>query len=410
MITKRNTRKLILKLIPIKVKLKLKEFILNHETVDFERVTEFDINLKTGINFIGHLKGQFGLGQSARLLCRALKDSKYDFAAIDIDAGSRLKYGDNEFDNILTNNFSYNINILNLIPHYINRQVSKENLKNRYNIGYWLFELEDIPKFWHKRFKYVNEIWTPSNFCSDVFKKVSPVPVFTIPYGVEAVPNKNQKRKDFNLPDDKFIYLVMFDLLSSIDRKNPKDAIKAFVEAFPENDDVCLVVKINNSQPKHIRELEKELKTIKHYRIIDKVLDKADLYSLISLCDVLVSLHRGEGFGLVMAEAMLLGTVCIATNYSGNTDFMNKDNSCLVDYKLCPTRGETNGFVYAQAKWAQPDIKQASEYMIALFKDKELYNTLRKNAQEYILNEYSMKKSVEKLEKRVDQIIKDNNL
>jgi glycosyltransferase involved in cell wall biosynthesis len=409
MITKRNTRKLILKLIPKKVKLKLKEFILNKESIDFERVTEFDKNLKTGINCIGHLKGQFGLGQGARLLCRAIQDSKYDFAAIDVDAGSGVKYGDNEFDSILTNNFPYNINILNLIPHYISRQISKENLKKRYNIGYWLFELEDIPKIWYKRFEYVNEIWTPSNFCSDAFKKVSPVPVFTIPYAVEAIPNKTLKKEDFNLPYNKFLYLVMFDSLSSFDRKNPKDAIKAFVEAFPENDDVCLVIKINNSQSKHIRELERELKTVKHYRLIDKVLDNADLYSLISLCDVLVSLHRGEGFGLVMAEAMLLGTVCIATNYSANTDFMNKDNSCLVDYKLFPIRGETN-FVYAKGKWAHPDVKQASEYMITLFKDKELYNTLRKNAQEYILNEYSMKKSVEKLEKRVDQIIKDNNL
>ena len=409
MITKINPKKLILKIIPKKIKLKIRELILNKEFVDFERVTEFDKNLKTGINCIGHLKGQFGLGQGARLLCRAIKESKYDFAAIDADAGSSVKYGDTEFDSILTKEFPYNINILNLIPHNINRQLSIENLKNRYNIGYWVFELEDIPKFWHERFKYVNEIWTPSNFCSDAFKKVSPVPVFTIPYGVEAVPNKTLKRGDFNLPDNKFIYLIMFDSMSSIDRKNPKDAIKAFVKAFPNNNDVCLVIKINNSQPKHIREIKKQLKTVKHYRLIAKVLDNPDLYSLISLCDAFVSLHRGEGFGLVMAEAMLLGTVCIATNYSANTDFMNKDNSCLVDYKLCPIRGETN-IVYAQGKWAQPDIKQASEYMITLFKDKKLYNNLRKNAQEYILNEFSIRKSSEKIEKRIDQIIKDHNL
>lgn len=409
MVTKRSTRKLILKLIPKKVKLKLKEFILHHESVDFERVTEFDKNLKTGINCIGHLKGSFGIGQGARLFCRALKETKYDFAVIDVFTGSELKYENNEFDSILTNNFPYNINILHLIPHNIRRQLSKASLKNRYNIGYWVFELENIPKFWYEKFKYVNEIWTPSTFSSDAFKKVSPVPVFTIPYGIEAVPNKTLKRKDFNLPDNKFLYLVMFDSHSSIDRKNPKDAIKAFVEAFPENDNVCLVVKINNPLSKHIKELERELKTVKHYRLIDKVLDNPDLYSLISLCDVFVSLHRGEGFGLVMAEAMLLGTVCIATNYSGNTDFMNKDNSCLVDYKLCPTSGETC-FVYEQGEWAQPDIKQASEYMITLFKDKELYNTLRKNAQEYIFNEYSIRKSSEKIEKRIGQIIKDNNL
>ena len=166
---------------------------------------------------------------------------------------------------------------------------------------------------------------------------------------------------------------------------------------------------MNKGTQENIDELKDELQGINNYKIITDVLPNETLYSLISLCDVYVSLHRSEGFGLVMAEAMSLGTVCIATNYSANIDFMNKDNSLLVNYKMVPV-GIKNHYLYQYNDlWADADVEQASKYMVQLYKDKELYNRLKENAKKYISEEFSIAKSAEKIENRIEQIIKENN-
>ena len=202
----------------------------------------------------------------------------------------------------------------------------------------------------------------------------------------------------------------MFSSKSSSERKNPMAAIDAFIKAFDnKDDDVFLVIKINGSSKKDIDILNEKLKGISNYMIIDEVLSQEDIYSLISLCDVLVSLHRSEGFGFPMAEAMSLGTVSIATNYSGNVDFMNKDNSCLVDYKIVPIELEDD-LVYKKGNhWADPNIDEAADYMVKLYKDKKYYNKLKENAKKYIEENLSMKNSSKIIEKRIDEIIKENN-
>ena len=407
--------KKIMKYVPSPIIKLAEKIIVNKGSYKFERVNKFNKDLKTGINFVGYLKAQSGLGQGSRLLCRSVKKSKYDFAAIDTKYGETKSYNETEFDNELTTEFPYNINIFHVQPHtnfeVALSQIGIENLKGRYNIGYWVYEIEDIPKKWYDTFKYVNEIWTPSEFVANAFKKVSPVPVYTIPYGIETKKDENLTRKDFDIPEDKFVFLCLYDPKSSVERKNPQAVIRAFKKAFENNDkDVFLVIKMNKGTQENIDELKDELQGINNYKIITDVLPNETLYSLISLCDVYVSLHRSEGFGLVMAEAMSLGTVCIATNYSANLDFMNKDNSLLVDYKMVPV-GIKKHYLYSYNDlWADADVEQASKYMVKLYKDKELYNRLKENAKKYISEEFSTAKSAEKLEKRIEEIIKENNL
>ena len=407
-------RKFILDHVPQKITGFFEKMAVSGGINDFERNTIFDKNLKRGVNVVGLLKAQFGLGQGSRLICRAVKESKYDFAAIDTNIGPGKKYGDTTFDDILTKEFPYNINVMHCQPHtnfeIMISQIGIENLKNRYNIAYWVWELETIPPEWKDSFKYVNEIWTASEFVADAFRKDTDLPVKVMPYGIETIKNEKLTRKDFGIPEDKFCYLTMFDSGSSSARKNPIDAINAFTLAFEDNDDVCLVVKISNSIESDIEMLKEKLKKVKHYVFIDKVLPQADVYSLISLCDVFVSLHRSEGFGLPMAEAMSLGTVCVATNYSGNVDFTKPDNSCMVDYKLVPVDLD-NHVVYKKGNvWAQADVKQASEYMKKLYQDKKLYKKLQKNGIDYIKKNMTINQSSKMIEKRLDEIVKENNL
>ncbi len=405
----------IMKYVPFPIIKLVEKVVVNKGSYKFERVTEFDKNLKTGINFVGYLKARSGLGQGSRLLCKSLVNSKYQLAAIDTKYGETKSYEETEFDNILTTEFPYNINLFHIQPHtnfeVALSQIGIDNLKSRYNIGYWVYEIEDIPKKWYDSFKYVNEIWTPSEFVTKAFKKVSPVPVYTMPYGIETKKDESLNREHFGIPEDKFVFLCLYDPKSSVERKNPQAVIRAFKKAFQNNNEnVFLVIKMNKGTEENINELRDELEGMNNYKIMTDTFPQEELYSLISLCDVYVSLHRSEGFGLVMAEAMSLGTVCIATNYSANLDFMNKDNSLLVDYKMVPV-GLKKHYLYSEKDlWADANVEQASEYMIKLYKDKELYNRLKENAQKYISEEFSIKRSTEKIEKRIDEIITENNL
>lgn len=406
--------KTIMKFVPGPIISLAENIVLNKMSVKFDRVTEFDKNLKTGINCIGYLKARSGLGSGSRLLARAVKLTKYDHAMIDTKCSPYTSYDEPEFDNEITKDFTYNINVFHIEPH-TNFEVAVsdlgiDNLKGRYNIGYWVHETENIPKKWYNSFKYVNEVWTPSEYASAAFRKVSPVPVYTIPYGVETKKNEKLTRKDFGLPEDKFIFLCMYDPTSSIARKNPQAVINAFNQAFADNDDdVFLVIKMNKAREEDVEALRKDLEKIKNYKIFTESFAHEDVYSLISLCDVFISLHRSEGFGLVMAEAMSLGTVCIATNYSANLDFMNKENSLLVDYKMVKTKLKRHYAYDYNDLWADADVNQAAEYMKKIYKDKELYEKLKINAEKTIKEEFSLKKSAEKIENRVNEIVKENN-
>ena len=407
--------KTIMKFVPSFIIKFVENIVVNKNGHKFDRVTEFDKNLKNGVNFVGYLKAQSGLGQGSRLLLKAVEKTKYKFSAIDVKYGDNKSYDDKEFDDVLSKEFPYNINLYHIQP-YINfenmiDQINIENLKGRYNIGYFTYELEDIPKEWTSTFKYVNEIWTPSNFVTNAFKKLSPVPVYTMPYGIETKKDEKLTRKHFDIPEDKFTFLCLYDPQSSTERKNPQAVIRAYKEAFKNNDkNVFLVIKMNKGSQEDVDALKSELEGLKNYKIMTESLPHNELYSLISLCDVYVSLHRSEGFGLVMAEAMSLGTVCIATNYSANLDFMNNDNSCLVDCKLVKT-GLKNHYSYRKDDlWAEPDEKQASEYMKKLYKDKKLYNKLKENAKKYIEDELSFEKVANMVEKRLDEIVKENKL
>lgn len=399
----------IIKIVPKPIRSMAEIFVNSGNT--FKRTEKVDQTLKDGINFIGHIKGQYGLGQGARLLIENLKTTKINFNAIDVNNGSVDKHNDKEFDNILTRDFTNKINLFHVQPYTcfevgLAQIDNTENLKGKYNIGYWVFETEDIPQKWAETFKYVNEIWTPSDFATNAFKKISPVPVYTMPYGIKTEKNEKLKRKDFDIPEDKFAFLIMYDPSSLAERKNPKAAIDAYLKAFKNNKNVCLVVVLNKANEEQIAKLKEELKDVKHLTLINKTLPKKDLYSLISLCDVYVSLHRSEGFGLVMAEAMSLGTVCIATNYSGNTDFMNKENSCLVDFEMIEVDTSTQIIYEKGNKWADASVKDASKYMKLLYEDKKLYKKLQTNAKEFILKYYSPENCGKIMEKRYKEILK----
>jgi glycosyltransferase involved in cell wall biosynthesis len=291
-------------------------------------------------------------------------------------------------------------------------QVAREQLgadffRNRYNIGYWAWELSGFPDEWLEAVDLLDEVWAPSRFVQEAIAKKTTKPVLYMPLAVE-MPEQAEPlggRERFGLPDNAFLFLFTFDFSSFAERKNFRGCIEAFQKAFPEGRDVALVIKtIRHAH--HERDFWDLLRAIGddgRIYLIDRVLRRSELHELMSTCDSFVSLHRSEGFGLGIAEAMYLGKPVIATNYSGNVDFTKPDNSCLVDYRLVPVKEGEYLFPKGQV-WADPNLDQAAMYMRRLVEDREYANEIGSKAAAYIRQQHSAKAAGARYARRLKQI------
>ena len=230
-----------------------------------------------GINLIGPFKAQIGLGQSCRLLGAAVKASGIDYTFENFDLIGTVQNGDSTYDSEFKKETPFGINIIHMEPTELMLRCIEfdENLWNeRYNIAFWLWELEEFPKEWTPAIDLVDEIWTPSEFTSESIRKVTDKPVITIPYNVTAETDEKYDRKYFNLPEDKFLFLVMFDANSTMTRKNPLGAIEAYKKAFsPDDDSVGIVIKTNNAEEEKLKPVMKLLEGYKNvYFILNFIL------------------------------------------------------------------------------------------------------------------------------------------
>lgn len=157
--------------------------------------------------------------------------------------------------------------------------------------------------------------------------------------------------------------------------------MEVFKSIFKNNSDVGLVVKVSNPDSLNYgyQELMGSIGDCSNIYLIEKNFTKEDVYGLYDSCDVYVSLHRSEGFGLVIAENMLIGKPVICTGYSGNLDFCNKKNSLLIPYELVPVYpGEY--IMDGNYEWADPSFKAAQDSMNQVYQNKDFYRQLSQEA------------------------------
>jgi glycosyltransferase involved in cell wall biosynthesis len=247
-------------------------------------------------------------------------------------------------------------------------------------IGYWFWELEHIPEGMRSAIRLVDEIWAGSHFVADAFSAVSSVPVRHVPIPIPEPLASQRDRDEFpplSRESGRFTFLTAFDHLSVTERKNPLGSIEAFRRAFTPDEGPRLVVKTMNGRARWVQ----------HQRVLAAARDRPDIavwdshlfredqMALVRHADCLVSLHRSEGLGLHLAEAMWLGTPTIATRYSGNVDFMDDSCALLVGFHKVRVAGG-QGVYPPSARWADPDLDEAAAAMRALAGDAALYDRL----------------------------------
>jgi glycosyltransferase involved in cell wall biosynthesis len=372
-----------------------------------ESISDEGRSLK-GVDVIGSLNSEHGLGEAGRLLVEALKTTEEKVSTISFSPfGIRGKHtfsADNQSRNELT--------VVALNPEQFAglwKGLGGSLKTGRYVIGQWFWELEVAPPWYQKAFqeRIVDELWAPTRFIEDMLRSCVPHDIVVRYMPLPLI--KPTCRPDFSLAtvglEEKFSFLFTFDFNSVMKRKNPDGTIEAFKRAFSPNEGPQLIVKSINGHL-NAREFEK-LRWACDGRndivLLDRHLDSKENASLMAVTDCYVSLHRAEGLGLTIAEAMLLEKPVIATAYSGNMDFMDEDSGLLVPWEYTSVGSGANAYP-AHAQWAEPDIDVASNHMRWVFENQSEAQAIGQRAKGRVLRDFSPAITGERMHNRLKEI------
>lgn len=326
------------------------------------------------VELVGYLEAAVGVGEAARRYVGALRSAGVPVVERDVPLPDRdaartaLPPG----PGVGTDAVSFNLLCLNpeqMVPYLDGPDAPPRT--GRAAIGIWSWEVDAIPPGWRDASRELAEVWTYSRFAAELIGAELDVPVLGFPPplahpaagGLESVPSMLQMPAGFRV-------LIMFDYLSTLERKNPLGAIAAYRRAFAPGDGAVLVVKSVNGRHRPDRHAEVIAATEGRSDVvlIDRTVAGAERDALIAACDCYLSLHRSEGHGMPLAEAMSLGKPVVATAYGGNIEFMNETNSYLVSCEPVLV-GERVEHYPATARWAEPDVEHAARLLRAIHRD-----------------------------------------
>ena len=317
-----------------------------------------------GLNVIGYFESPSGIGQSARSLADAAEKAGIAVARLDVSRPPEA----------LREAAPYDINLYHVNADgaaAIVEELGPGLHSGRANVAYWYWESEEFPARWMNRFDYFDEVWAASEFCRTAFAGRSPIPVVLVPPAIAVSAPAGDVRGRAGLAPLDFLVLTVLDALSVPERKNPLGAVRAFARAFAGSSEALLRVQIRNLEKiPGLREELLEAGRGARVTIHDATLSRTELESLLAACDAYVSLHRAEGFGFPIAEAMALGKPVVATGYSGNADYLDETTGFPVawDYRELPAsfRDYEKG-----TRWAEPDEEDAARLLRRVFERRE---------------------------------------
>jgi len=336
--------------------------------------------LKLGLNIAGFFRADLGVGESVRCMARAADAAGLGTALVNLKLHCINPQTDDSFTARLQDDNPHPVNVFHLDPP-VSRDIDHHHgpafRRNRYNIGYWAWELPEFPDAWVHHTNFFDEIWTPSRFTTEAIAEKVHLPVLTMPHAISFPRPQGDFRRKYGLPADKFLFLFLYDLNSYSERKNPAAVLEAFRRSGLAGRGAALVIKVHNvpRNPADFERLRETAAALPGTTLITQTLSRTEIYELESACDCFVSLHRSEGFGLALAECMFLGKPVIATDWSGTTDFVHATNACPVRCELV-TLDRTHGPYAKGQTWAAPDIDHAAWWMQQLQGDPTLARKL----------------------------------
>jgi hypothetical protein len=313
------------------------------------------------ITVAGYFRAPSGLGEGARRLADMLEAAGAPVHRADLTAA--LRQGPPGPGPEAPNGAGTLIVHVNgpMMP-WAMRALGRDAVRGKRVLAFWNWELPRLPADWHRGYRFAHGIIASTGFVADAVRRPGGPPVSVVHYPVPDPDPAPLTRAALALPDRACLFLSVFDAASSVERKNPIAAVRAHRDAFGDRPDRVLLLKTYNTAMGGAawREVADACAGVPNIRILDAEMSRREVWGLIRLCDAFVSLHRSEGVGLSLLEAMRLGRPVIATGWSGNMDFMDGQTALLVGYRLVPARDDRGTYSAAQAEWAEPDATAAA--------------------------------------------------
>ncbi|CAA7194772.1 glycosyltransferase [Chryseobacterium potabilaquae] len=343
--------------------------------------------MSLSINYHGFFDGNFGIAEATRLNAMAMEK-----AGIKVN---RINYSSDTLEKIKSETKQESsINIFHINSNVTHEFFSKNQdikLAGHYNIVYWAWEFPEVSDKTVEFLNIFDELWVPSDFCVNIFTKYTGIPVMRFSHPIEKLTTSDEfDCNEYNIKPNSKVFVTIFDSLSTTIRKNPEATIESFIKVFKNDPESVLIVKTHNlERSKDAQKALEKYAAIPNIIMINEHFSKEKLHSLIQKSDVLISLHGSEGFGLTMAEAMSYGKIVVGTGYSGNLDFMNVNNSFLVQYDFIKT-SNTKGLIAEGLTLARPNIDDAAEKLQYIKDHFTGLNTIKSNAEKQIRENFSI--------------------
>ena len=342
--------------------------LVEPETIDGVRTAP-------GVNVAGYMRAESGVGEAGRLLVAALDAAAVPRTIVPYDNTRARLHAQLPDDADAPGRHDIDIICVNADQlHHFLEDTGRLDDRSTYRVGVWAWEVDVLPEWMSRASEHVDEVWTYSAHAAHAIRAAIDKPVHVVPPPILRPDSRPLSRAELGLPDG-FAFLFAFDFASVFERKNPLAVIDAFGRAFARRDDIHLVIKTvgGEQHPKELKRLRSAAGANVHVR--DGYVTREEHQALIAACDAFVSLHRAEGYGLHIAEAMAHGKPVIATGYSGNLEFMDDTNSRLVPFTLVQVPAGCDPYP-TDARWAEPDVDAAAAAMREIVDDAALARTL----------------------------------